>query len=116
MVGVDARWALLALVISTGSIMVLSHGLLGTGSIFTGIFIALSTASLIATGRWKTRLNICDLTFALFVLSIVISSILNGKSDETKEYGLLIYRWRPIRPDAFSTPVWCGRHSCGSPR
>jgi hypothetical protein len=89
-ISVDARWALLALVISTGSIMVLSHGLLGTGSIFTGIFMALSTASLVATGRWKTRLNICDLAFVLFVLSIVISSILNGKSDETKEYGLLI--------------------------
>jgi hypothetical protein len=89
-ISVDARWALMALVISTGPIMVLSHGLLGTGSVFTGIFIALSTASLVATGRWKTRLNICDLAFALFVLSIVISSILNGKSDETKEYGLLI--------------------------
>jgi O-Antigen ligase len=90
MVGANARWALLALVISTGPIMVLSHGLLGTGSVFTGIFIALSTASLVATGRWKTVPNICDLTFALFVLSIVISSILNGKSDDSKEYGLLI--------------------------
>ena len=90
MVGANARWALLALVISTGPIMVLSHGLFGTGSVFTGIFIALSTASLVATGRWKTVPNICDLTFALFVLSIVISSILNGKSDDSKEYGLLI--------------------------
>jgi hypothetical protein len=85
----DTRWAVMALVISTGPIMVLCHGLLGTGSAFTGIFIASSIGTLLVLGwRQGIRFNACDALFSLFVCCILISSIANGKTDEAKEFVL----------------------------
>ncbi len=85
------RWFVLALYISTSSILVLAHGFAGTGSPFTAAFIAGSTLALFLLSRWADfRLDFCDLMFGILVCCIAISFAVNGMDADRKEIVLLL--------------------------
>jgi hypothetical protein len=84
------RHFLLAIVVSTGSILVLINGALGSNghSIVTGSFLLLSTAALALCGQWRFSLNLIDVFFFAFVGCVGVTFALNGMA-LTKEAGLL---------------------------
>jgi hypothetical protein len=85
------RWFVLALYISTSSILVLAHGFAGTGSPFTAAFIAGSTLALFLSSRWADfRPDPCDFLFGILVCSIAISFAVNGMDADRKEMALLL--------------------------
>jgi hypothetical protein len=85
------RWFVLALYISTSSILVLAHGYAGTGSSFTAAFIAASTLALFLLSRWADfRLDLCDFLFGILVCCIAISFAVNGMDADRKEMALLL--------------------------
>ena len=85
------RWFVLALYISTSSILVLAHGFAGTGSPFTAAFIAGSTLVLFLLSRWTDfRLDFCDLMFGILVGCIAISFAVNGMDANRNEIALLL--------------------------
>jgi hypothetical protein len=82
---------LLAIYISTGSVLVFAHGFFGTGSAFTIAILVASTISLLLTGRRAfKRANICDVLYCLLLLCVAISFIKNGNTSNTKEIALLL--------------------------
>jgi hypothetical protein len=85
------RYFFLALVVSTGSILVLLNGAVGTNGneIVTGLFIAGSIGSVFLFSRWRDFVvQPCDILFAALVFSVAISFALNGLAN-TKETMLL---------------------------
>ena len=85
------RSILFAVILSTGPITVLAHGL-GAGSLFTASLMIGSTSSaLIVLGRWRSReweLTKADALFLLFLVPVMASFVINGIPDN-KEVVLL---------------------------
>lgn len=76
------RSILLALIVSTGPILVLCHGILGVGPAFTGVFMAGTTIALFALSRWSDfNLYPADALFAAFLCAAAISFMENGSAD-----------------------------------
>jgi hypothetical protein len=78
------RYFFLALVVSTGSFVVLLNGAAGTNGngIVTGLFIAGSIGSVFLFSRWRDFVvQPCDILFEAVVFSVVISFALNGVMD-----------------------------------
>jgi len=83
--------AFFVLVASAGAILVHCHGLLGTGSWFTGGFLALSTIGLFSFSRWRNyRLTPSDAMFAVFAGCAALSFSLNGFTTDAREVSLFI--------------------------
>lgn len=85
------RFAFLALLVSAGPILVISHGVLGTGSAFTGAFLFAITALMLGFARWGQFENSpSDILFALLLSAIAVSFALNGATANSKESALLV--------------------------
>ncbi|MCA6110596.1 O-antigen ligase family protein [Bradyrhizobium cenepequi] len=70
---------LFAVLLSVGPIAVLAHGLAGTGSMITGLLMALPTAALLVLARWREFTpDLCDMLFVLFCCGIALSFAANG--------------------------------------
>ncbi|TFV41348.1 hypothetical protein [Bradyrhizobium niftali] len=83
------RAALLGVLVSAGSLAVLAHGLLGAGSLVTGVLFAGPVVLLVVLGEWRgLSPNICDGLFGLFVLSAGASMLVNGFGGDVKEAAL----------------------------
>lgn len=81
----------LGLLLSAGSIFVLAHGFLGSGSATTAIVLATTVAVLILTGSWqRLSLGATDIAFAMFIASIAISFAAHGLKSDQKETTLLL--------------------------
>lgn len=81
----------LGLLLSAGSIVVLAHGFLDTGSITTGVLLATVTAVLILTGSWRHfSPNASDAAFALLAASMALSFAAHGIEGDRKELALLV--------------------------
>ncbi|QOZ78417.1 hypothetical protein XH83_25140 [Bradyrhizobium sp. CCBAU 53351] len=76
--------------ISAGPLMVLGHGLLSLGAIFTGVVLVVPVIVLAALATWgEFRPNVCDGLFAAFVSAVALSHVLNSAGD-VKESALLL--------------------------
>jgi hypothetical protein len=84
------RWLLLAIYVSTGSLLVFAHGLFGVGPAFTGLFLVVTTLGLLLTGQWSAyRPGVCDALFAVFATCVGASLLKNGVGD-CRELSLLV--------------------------
>ncbi|UVO30208.1 O-antigen ligase family protein [Bradyrhizobium arachidis] len=81
---------MLGILVSAGSLAVLAHGLLGAGSVVTGLLFAGPVALLVVLGEWRAvSLNLCDGLFIAFVASVGLSLLVNGHGSDLKELALL---------------------------
>lgn len=72
------RWLALAVFVSSGSIVVMTHGISLGGSVATGVILSLTTTALLAAGDWRrTHFKVCDIYFIGFVGCASISTLLN---------------------------------------
>lgn len=70
--------------------MVLGHGLLNLGAIFTGLVLVVPVVGLAALATWREfRPNVCDGLFAAFAGAVALSHVVNGAGD-VKECALLV--------------------------
>jgi len=80
------RSILFALIVSTAPILVLCHGLLGTGPLFTCAYMVVTTAALFGLSRWENFASYpSDWFFAVFVCAGSLSFVENGNTAGWKE-------------------------------
>ncbi|MCA1452080.1 hypothetical protein I6F35_02475 [Bradyrhizobium sp. BRP22] len=85
------RWLVLSIYVSSGSILVFAHGLIGAGPLFTAAFIAGSTLTLFLFSRWSDfTIDLADLLFTMFSCSVVVSFAVNKFGSSPKEVTLLV--------------------------
>ncbi|WP_076859399.1 hypothetical protein [Bradyrhizobium mercantei] len=80
----------LGILLSSGSIFVLAHGL-GAGSITTAILLATTTAVLILSAPWRgCQPDAADAVYFALISFVALSFIVNGWDDNRKELALLL--------------------------
>ncbi|MBR0787773.1 O-antigen ligase family protein [Bradyrhizobium manausense] len=82
------KWAVLAIFLSAGPLTVLSHGVLGLGAIATGLLMVLSLGLLLVPNV-AVEIDVADLTFAVLLGTIIVSTLINGITADPREYALL---------------------------
>lgn len=76
------RACLFGAAMSSGSIVILAHGVLHLGSIFTGLALFVPATLLIALSNWRDfKPNLCDGLFVAFASCVGLSLLLNGIGD-----------------------------------
>ncbi len=85
------RFWLFSLLVSSGSILVLAHGLAGLGSHFTAIFLIASIAGLaFLGGRSEFDLGYADVLFVGLIATMLVSFARNGIVTDAREVSLLV--------------------------